>query len=483
MRTLTRSKAVAMMSAGLLITGGGIAVADNLNVDGDVLSGGNNVSLNTAADCATGKTFNGSATLNYNGNTHYNEGSTVTPGSETSAAVAAQGITVGAGAAFTVSGWDQNTDTRSFTTSVTVSSSTADGVYAITVFTTGVGTDFGGRTPTTVDPYRVTKDYTVTVACDQFDPVTPPAVNQAPTVSTAALDATGAEGSQLSTGGTFADDNFNGSTLTIAIQGNGTGTVTPSTNSGWSWSHTPTDNGSGTVVVRATDAQGLYVEDSFDWTATNANPVVGALSLTRLGACEVSLSASFTDAGSGDTHSGSIDWGDASTAEAASISQSTRTASGSHSYAAAGTYTVSLTVTDDDLGTGSNTASFKANNTASGILAPINTGGTRSSFKQGSTVPVKITVTGCDNLPVTNLTPQVSLALFDQTPDFPVNESVVSLVATNGKQMRWDGTQYIYNLSTKQSQFTNAALSGTYNIAVYDPTFAAPTQAAFDVRR
>ena len=115
---------------------------------------------------------------------------------------------------------------------------------------------------------------------------------------------------------------------------------------------------------------------------------------------------------------------------------------------------------------------------------PINSSGTRSGFKIGSTIPVKITVVGCDGAAVTSLTPSVNLVQNDTTADVSVNEAAVTEVATNGKQMRWDGTQYIYNLSTKLSQFTGAALTqGTWTVSVSDPSFAAPVKAAFDLRR
>jgi hypothetical protein len=60
-------------------------------------------------------------------------------------------------------------------------------------------------------------------------------------------------------------------------------------------------------------------------------------------------------------------------------------------------------------------------------------------------------------------------------------------VPTNGKNMRWDGSQYIYNLSTKNSQFNggSALTTGTYRIWVTDPSFFAPAaiDAYFDLKR
>jgi hypothetical protein len=50
--------------------------------------------------------------------------------------------------------------------------------------------------------------------------------------------------------------------------------------------------------------------------------------------------------------------------------------------------------------------------------------------------------------------------------------------------MRWSDTQYIYNLSTKLSQQTGAALAaGTYKVTVSDSSFAVPVTAQFDLRK
>jgi hypothetical protein len=61
----------------------------------------------------------------------------------------------------------------------------------------------------------------------------------------------------------------------------------------------------------------------------------------------VSVSATFSDPGSADTHTATIDWGDG-TVEPGTVDETAGTVSGSHTYLDDGIYTVTVTVTDDD---------------------------------------------------------------------------------------------------------------------------------------
>jgi hypothetical protein len=69
-----------------------------------------------------------------------------------------------------------------------------------------------------------------------------------------------------------------------------------------------------------------------------------------------------------------------------------------------------------------------------------------------------------------------------------VNESVSSSVADSGNTMRWDPTanQYVFNLSTKRSQFNGGQdlTAGSYRLRVSDPSFSMPgyVEAFFDLR-
>jgi hypothetical protein len=82
------------------------------------------------------------------------------------------------------------------------------------------------------------------------------------------------------------------------------------------------------------------------------------------------------------------------------------------------------------------------------VLQPVNTDGS-SVFKQGSTIPVKFRV--CDANGVSIGTPGVvtsfSGVLVATGTEGPINETVVS--TTPDTAFRWDGQQWIFNLSTK----------------------------------
>lgn len=302
----------------------------------------------------------------------------------------------------------------------------------------------------------------------------------APVASGAPADVNGFEGSPLSTSGAFTDADGN-QTLTVA-KVSGDGTVADNGDGTWSWSHSTTDDAAGDVVVRASDGEHAPATETFHWVAANVAPTVTSVSATRVNACTVSVNAPFTDPGTADTHTASIAWGDAGTT---TVDPAVSAVTGTHTYTANGTYTVGVTVTDDDGGSGTGSAApFATLNTPSALMQPINAAGTRSVFKLGSTIPVKITVTGCDGAAVKTLAPSVSLTRIDATPDGSVNETAVDVTATNGLQMRWSDPSYIYNLSTKLSQQTGAALTaGTYRVTVSDSSFVDSVSADFDLRK
>jgi hypothetical protein len=305
----------------------------------------------------------------------------------------------------------------------------------------------------------------------------------APQVDVQAADANGDEGDTLATSGSFGDAD-GASTLSLSVPAGTPGTFHDNGDGSFSWQLATDDDASGSVTVTASDGEHAAARQTFGYAAANVAPTVTASS-SATGACTVAVSASFADPGTADTHIASIAWGDGTPATAVAPAGSPVT--GSHTYASNGTFTATVTVTDDDGGAGADGAAFATKVTPSQILQPINANGTESTFKIGSTIPVKIRVTGCDGAAVTTLTPTVSLAKIGTDTSGGVVEDAVTAPATNGLAMRWSATdlQYVYNLSTKAAQTNSGAAlgAGEYRVRVSDPSFYGATSADFMLKK
>lgn len=311
---------------------------------------------------------------------------------------------------------------------------------------------------------------------DACDTVTPPS-NRAPAIATAALDANGIEGQTLTASGSFTD--ADGDTLSLSASPSA-GTFAVNGNGSWTWTlATDDDVAQATVTVTASDGRGGSAEDSFQFSAANANPAIGTLAPIRdaLG-CRPSLSFVFSDPGAADTHLGSIDWGNGST-----FGFATSPVSASGAYAAAGSYRIAVSVEDDDGGIDTkSTSDYRVFNNPGSILQPVNdtrNGQPMSYFKLGSTIPVKIRVVNCGGAAVSGLGPQVSVIKKDSTPAGTELEATSTATPTDGTAMRWDATnqQYIYNLSTKPLSV------GDWKVRISDGTFAAPVEAEFSIKK
>ena len=136
--------------------------------------------------------------------------------------------------------------------------------------------------------------------------------------------------------------------------------------------HTYADDGVYTVIVTVLDDDGGSDTESFDVTVNNVPPVVvpapdqmvdegQLLNLSGIGAPPLAL---FVDAGKVDTHTATIDWGDGSPLENATVffSNGSGALGGTHTYADDGNYTVTVTVLDDDGGSDTETFDVTVNN-------------------------------------------------------------------------------------------------------------------------
>lgn len=153
----------------------------------------------------------------------------------------------------------------------------------------------------------------------------------------------GAEGAAIafSAAGSIDPD---GDALSYAWDfGDGTG------GSGASPIHTYADNGTYTATLTVADPLGATATATTSVTILNAAPAIVALALPSspvMAGDAATVRVTFTDAGSADTHSTTVEWGDGSSSVASGEGEVLL----SHAYAAPDLYVVRATVTDDDGG-------------------------------------------------------------------------------------------------------------------------------------
>jgi PKD repeat protein len=143
-----------------------------------------------------------------------------------------------------------------------------------------------------------------------------------------------------------------------------------------SFGFTPNDNGTYTVTLTVTDDDGGIGAATAVITATNVDPTAGALTLSQAAIDEngfVTVTGSYTDPSSADSHTVAITWGDGTTSNAV-VNPITRTFTATHRYlddgpspgneTASDIYTVTAVVTDDNGSSASITTSATVNNVA-----------------------------------------------------------------------------------------------------------------------
>ena len=196
------------------------------------------------------------------------------------------------------------------------------------------------------------------------------------------------------------------------------------------------------------DGKNPAVAKSTQVTVSNVAPTLSNLQLTGNSgtACltgnEVGISYDVSDPGQ-DDFTRYHDWGDVNTDDAFK-----------HTYAA-GKYTIAVNGKDSDgasaneLKSANNAVSLRYN-MSNGLLSPVNADG-KSVFKYGSTIPMKVTITDCENAPVNSLKPSIKFQKMNDTPVQSINESVSTSAANTNNLMRYSDGQYIYNLNTKDT--------------------------------
>jgi hypothetical protein len=114
-----------------------------------------------------------------------------------------------------------------------------------------------------------------------------------------------------------------------------------------------------------------------------------------------------------------------------------------------GVNTFALTATDVADNTASQTASFSVLYRFGGFLPPVPGDGS-GVFKLGSTVPVKFQITDANGVSVPTAVAQLTVQML--AGGAPVGTPIDATPpgsADVGNRFRYDGSQYIYNLSTK----------------------------------
>jgi hypothetical protein len=123
------------------------------------------------------------------------------------------------------------------------------------------------------------------------------------------------------------------------------------------------------------------------------------------------------------------------------------------SLSAAGSYAIGAAFDgDQNHNSATGTGTFQRNYDLSSyaFLQPINANGTRSIFRQGSTIPVKFKLTA-NGAPVAVTNATISVFQVDKNAQAGVNEETPVLLPDGGNLFRWDasGLQNIFNFGTK----------------------------------
>jgi hypothetical protein len=229
-----------------------------------------------------------------------------------------------------------------------------------------------------------------------------------------------------------------------------------------------------TVRARIIDKDGGYSEYTTAVSVNNVPPDITSVTASNTFAGPLvfmtsTISTFFTDPGSGDTWTNLLTFSDpgtetgtSPTSEGGNDYKFTLT----HSFLTPGCKTVTSKVTDDDLG--SDTFGPTTVNVGTGeFLPPMTNTKVTNKLKNGQVLPVKIKLTNCNGVAITNLSPAIVLKEGDLTsgaPDDsiqPITVESVSGADTTGVMRSVDGS-YIYNMRVNVQK-----LNQDYTIIIY----------------
>lgn len=182
-------------------------------------------------------------------------------------------------------------------------------------------------------------------------------VNNVAPVVNAVSDTTINEGSIFASSGTFTDPGADTWVATVDYgDGSGIKPLTLNPDKTFDLSHVYSDNSTYTVIVSVMDDDGDVGSDAVLVMVKNVAPSVNAgPDWTIHSGDMVSVNATFTDTGTQDTHTASIDWDDGTPPEPGVVTESggSGNVTGTHTYLWPGPYTVVITVIDNDGGANS----------------------------------------------------------------------------------------------------------------------------------
>ena len=177
----------------------------------------------------------------------------------------------------------------------------------------------------------------------------------------------GLEGSAVALHGTAIDAEHDPLTIswTFAVTSAKAGTVcTPANTSTLNPTLTCNDDAVVTATLSVKDPYNPASLSTAQVTVGNAAPTLAPLTAPSVvpQSGVVNISGSFSDAGTHDTHTATVDWGDL-TSSSATVAESSGsgTISGSHTYATPGQYTIVVHLVDDDGGLATRTVNVGVN--------------------------------------------------------------------------------------------------------------------------